>query len=226
MTALRAWVAAFATSAIEPGRLLDVGCGTKPYATLFPSWEFIGIDVPDSGRPVEGKEVDAWFDGLTIPYADESFDAILCTEVLEHAVEPDRLVGEMWRVLRPGARMLVTVPFMWGEHEVPFDFRRYSREGIRGLLERRGFEILDLQCSQRGIDAIEALVASEMRSSELRRPLRPGFGKRIADMAETALWRLTVALWRRRYSFDRIYIDNLVLAKRASRPPGSAKMSA
>ena len=226
MTALGAWVAKFAVSEGKAGRLLDVGCGTKPYASLFPSWEFVGIDLQVSGRPADGKRVDAWFDGLTIPYEDQSFDAVLCTEVLEHAADPDRLAAEMWRVLRPERRLLVTVPFIWGEHETPFDFRRYSGEGIRGLLERAGFEILDLERSQEGIDAIEALVASEMRSSELRRPLRPGFRKRVADAVETTLWRMTTALWRRRYSFDRIYIDNLVLAMRPARPEPSAKMDA
>ena len=226
MTALATWVAAFAASQSEAGRVLDVGCGTKPYLFLFPSWEFVGIDVESSGRPAEGKDVDAWFDGLTIPYASESCDAALCTEVLEHAVDPDRLAAEMWRVLRPDGRLLVTVPFMWGEHEMPFDFRRYGSEGIRRMLERAGFEVLDLQRSLQGIDAIQALVASEMRSSELRSPLRPGFRKRAADLFETALWRSTVALWRRRYSFDRIYVDNLVLARRAPRPAASAKMDA
>lgn len=213
MNEIEAWIAAFARER-KPGRLLDVGCGTKPYEALFPGWAFVGIDVAMSGRPSEQKSPDAWFDGRTIPYQDAEFDCVLCTEVLEHAEDPVGLTQEMFRVLRPGGEALVSVPFMWGIHEAPYDFRRYSPEGIRVLLEEAGFVVERRERSQPGIAAISALVASEIRAYEVAHPQRAGPRKRLLDYVETALWRSMKWVWAHRYAFDRLYVDNLVVASR------------
>src|SRR5205814_177285 len=92
---------------------------------------------------VELCELDAG-DGRVVPYTDASFDAVICTQVLEHSVDPDALLREMWRVLRPGGRLLITVPFMWGLHETPFDFRRYSSFGLPRAVEAAGFRVLQI----------------------------------------------------------------------------------
>lgn len=100
------------------GRVLDVGCGHKPYRDLFQCSEYIGLEV----ERAEKRSADVFYDGHVIPYADASFDNVITNQVLEHVFEPDEFLSEIHRVLKPGGGILVTVPFVWDEHEQPFDY--------------------------------------------------------------------------------------------------------
>ncbi len=123
------------------GVLLDVGCGTKPYQELFSVENYIGLDI-DSDSSRMRAIADYFYDGTTFPFSDEIFDSILCNQVLEHVFNPDCFLTEIYRVMKPGAKMLLTVPFVWDEHEQPYDYARYSSFGLKSLLERNGFKIL------------------------------------------------------------------------------------
>jgi SAM-dependent methyltransferase len=123
------------------GRLLDVGCGTKPYRALFDVSEYVGLDI-DSETTRRRAIADVLYDGTRFPFDDGRFDAVLCNQVLEHVFNPDTFVDEFRRVLAPGGRLLLTVPFIWDEHEQPWDYARYSSFGLRSLLERHGFKVL------------------------------------------------------------------------------------
>jgi SAM-dependent methyltransferase len=130
-----------AASPLIGGSLLDVGCGTKPYRDLFHVHSYIGLEL-DS--PVSRKRgvADAYYDGTTFPFPEGKFDSVLCNQVLEHVFTPDAFLSEIYRVLKPGGRVLLTVPFIWDEHEQPFDYARYSSFGLRALLERNGFRVI------------------------------------------------------------------------------------
>lgn len=123
------------------GRLLDVGCGTKPYEKLFSVTNYIGLDI-DSETTRKRGIADILYDGNRIPFVDGDFDSILCNQVLEHVFNPDDFLGEISRVLKPGGKLLLTVPFVWDEHEQPYDFARYSSFGLQALLEKQGFKVL------------------------------------------------------------------------------------
>lgn len=123
------------------GRLLDFGCGRKPYKNLFTVTEYIGIDMETTGHQHEYSEIDVYYDGKTIPFPDESFDAVFCSEVFEHVFNLDEILPEIKRVLKKGGDMLVTVPFCWNEHEAPYDFGRYTSFGVKHVMEKHGFEI-------------------------------------------------------------------------------------
>ncbi|MEA2356244.1 MAG: hypothetical protein QOD61_2373 [Solirubrobacteraceae bacterium] len=119
------------------GSVLDVGCGYKPYRAWVPgATRYFGIDV------VPGPEVDAVIEpGEPWPVADGEFDVVVCTQVLEHVGDLELTVDELVRAVRPGGEALITVPFIFGEHNSPHDYRRFSRHGVRRLLEDR-FEII------------------------------------------------------------------------------------
>lgn len=126
------------------GRLLDFGCGRKPYENLFSVNEYVGLDMEATGHDHKNSKVDVFYDGRNIPLSDSSFDALFCSEVLEHVFDPEIVLQEINRVLRQGATMLLTVPFCWNEHEIPYDYARYSTFGITHLLEKNGFKVLDV----------------------------------------------------------------------------------
>jgi SAM-dependent methyltransferase len=125
------------------GRILDVGCGSKPYRSLFVSAkEYIGLEI-DTPHNREAKRADFFYDGEIFPFESVAFDGVICNQVLEHVFNPDVFLQEIHRVLKPGGNLLLTVPFVWDEHEQPWDYARYSSFGLRSLVERNGFFVIE-----------------------------------------------------------------------------------
>ncbi len=124
------------------GCLLDVGCGRKPYRNLFRVDEYVGLEI-DTPENRSNKQADFFYDGKAFPFMSNEFDGVFCSQVLEHVFAPDQFLGEINRVLKDDGLLLLTVPFVWDEHEQPWDFARYSSFGLKSLLERNGFEVLE-----------------------------------------------------------------------------------
>lgn len=123
----------FGASLPEGARVLDAGSATAPYKHHFAQCKFQTADI--SG-------VVTFKCSLTsIPVPDNAFDAILCTQVLEHVVEPDKVLAELFRVLKPGGRILLTTPFFYEEHLIPYDYYRFTSFGLTMLMERAGFKV-------------------------------------------------------------------------------------
>lgn len=124
------------------GRLLDFGCGSKPYRPLFGVNEYIGLDFENPGHPHVNEQIDVFYDGKRIPFGDASFDSVFTSEVFEHVFNLPEVLDEINRVLKPGGLILATCPFAICEHEVPNDFARYSSYGLRYLLKEHGLEMI------------------------------------------------------------------------------------
>ena len=123
------------------GRVLDLGCGRSPYREAFngrADW-WVGVDRPAPGAPQ--SRADLYADALELPLADETFDTLLCTQVLEHVREPLELLREARRVLKPGGWLLLTAPQYNALHEEPRDFFRFTRYGLEHLARKAGFEV-------------------------------------------------------------------------------------
>ena len=140
------------------GRLLDFGCGAKPYRELFATNEYVGVDIEVSGHNHEGESIDVYYDGRTLPFESESFDSVFSSEVFEHVFNIDEILGELWRVLKPEGTGLFTVPFIWDEHEVPYDYGRYSSYGLTSLLRRHGFAVVELEKTTNYVETIVQMV--------------------------------------------------------------------
>ncbi len=134
----------FAISVGAKKRILDIGCGIKPYQTLFRNCEYVGIDIQGGGHADVAKFVDRYYDGDTIPYGDAEFDVIICTQVLEHATNPERVIQESYRVLKPGGTVIYTLPMVYPEHEIPYDFRRFTRYGLEKYFNLAKFHALTI----------------------------------------------------------------------------------
>jgi len=120
------------------GAILDAGCGTKPYRNQATRANlYVGIDAsPGARADVRTPANGTW------PFADNSFDAVLCTQVLEY-VDLSQTVGEICRVLKPGGTTVVTAPFLH-PHEPGHDCRRFTTTGLRELFQEK-FEILQVR---------------------------------------------------------------------------------
>jgi len=135
----------FAAQDFSGRNILDVGCGAKPYQQLFSAAaKYIGIDIAGGGHFDQAKEVDQFYDGQNIPFPDNSFEVVICTQVLEHAASPEKLITEISRVLKPAGQLCLTMPLVWSEHEIPYDFRRFTRYEHQRLLAAQGLSIESL----------------------------------------------------------------------------------
>jgi SAM-dependent methyltransferase len=163
------------------GAVLDVGCGEMPFRDLLPSdTRYTGLDVPraDEFGMAADREIVA-FDGLHIPFPDSHFDNIICTEVLEHAEDPDGLIAEMHRVLRPGGTLVATIPYSARVHYAPYDFNRFTRYGLLRLFSKFGAP----DVVERGDDL--AAVANKLIVVCMR----------LARPSWTLLWRLPILIF-------------------------------
>lgn len=122
------------------GKILDIGCGTKPYKNYLCGYsEYIGMDNNKDVKP------DVAGDIKELPFSDGYFDGVLCTEILEHLSLPEIGVKQINRVLKTGGYLYLTVPQEWCLHYEPDDYFRFTKYGIRYLLENNGFEILAIE---------------------------------------------------------------------------------
>jgi SAM-dependent methyltransferase len=129
-----------ALAASAPGRLLDLGCGERPYADDVPAGvRAIAVDVPGQSARVDVAAV-----ASALPFGETTFETVLCTQVLEHVPDPERLVAEAARVLRPGGRLVLSAPQAWFLHEAPHDYFRFTRFGLAALCRRAGLEPIEI----------------------------------------------------------------------------------
>jgi SAM-dependent methyltransferase len=131
--------AAFAAALPAGARVLDAGAGEGRYAKFFGRQRYCGVDLAVGDAAWDYNRLDAVADLLDLPFPSGAFDACLSLVTLEHVREPARALSEMGRVLKPGGRLLLAVPQDWEVHQAPHDFFRYTRYGVRHLLEQAGF---------------------------------------------------------------------------------------
>jgi SAM-dependent methyltransferase len=122
-------------SRLPPGsRVLDAGAGEAAYADLFSHCRYVASDLAVGDRSWNYRNLDAVNRLEKLPFRGGTFDAVVCTQVLEHVEWPRECVAELHRVLKPGGALYVTVPMAQAEHQAPFDFFRYTSYGLRSIL--------------------------------------------------------------------------------------------
>jgi SAM-dependent methyltransferase len=123
------------------GIVLDVGCGAQPYRSLVsPEATYQGIDHADVRQHFGYSVPDTiYYEGDRWPLSDGSADVVLSTETLEHVPDPSVYLAQAFRCLRPGGRLILTVPFAARWHFIPHDYWRFTPSGLRRLLSAAGF---------------------------------------------------------------------------------------
>lgn len=197
------------------GEVLDVGCGRKPYRHLTRATCYTGVDI-DTPATRALAAADVYYDGRHLPFPDASFDAVLCSQVLEHVFTPAEFLREIHRVLRPGGVLLLATPFVWDEHEQPQDFGRYSSFGLKDLMQQTGFgpEATRKTCAD--FRAVVQLASGYLYKVTRSNSTVLNVLVQLAVIAPVNLFGGLLA-WLLPKNFD-LYLDNIVLARK---PVGS-----
>lgn len=128
----------------EGERILDAGCGEAPYRKFFSHAIYESADFCEVDKQ--------YFNDLTyvctldeIPVRDARFDTVIMTQVLEHVPNPQSVLVELSRILKPNGRLWITAPLMYPEHEIPYDYFRYTQFAMKYLCEEASFEIEEIE---------------------------------------------------------------------------------
>jgi len=121
----------------QSSRILDVGCGNGPYWSLNTQLNLEGLDIVNTPKTNYVISENGLF-----PIEDSQYDFLLCTQVLEHVVEPTITLNEILRVLRPGGVCFMNMPFLYPFHGMPDDRRRYTTTQLKEICKE--FEIFEV----------------------------------------------------------------------------------
>lgn len=130
------------------GKLLDVGCGKMLYKAIFLPrvTKYVGID-KNGSADIKG-------DFLSLKITENSYDTVLCTQVLEHTYDPNGFLKKIHRILKKKGILILTVPFVASLHEVPDDYYRYTEFALKYMLKEANFKIIYIHGQGNWISAI------------------------------------------------------------------------
>lgn len=169
MKPLRSWAALLRRTPLHPqwllgprrppaglaavrGAVLDIGSADRwiwPHLPL--GVDYVALDYPATGRDLYGTRPDIFADAALLPFRDAAFDAVICLEVLEHVAQPDRVLAEIARVLKPGGKVWFSMPFLYPIHDAPYDYQRLTEHGWRRDISRCGLDLLGLRKSMHSV---------------------------------------------------------------------------
>lgn len=155
------------------GRLLDLGCGNAPLYGFYQKYvqEVVCIDWDSSVHDI--KYIDFACDlNKPIPIETGSFDVVICSDVLEHILSPKELLVEIQRVLKPNGKLLLNFPFMYGLHELPHDYFRYSEYFIEKVAAELGMKVLHIVKSGNLIDVWEDATLRLLQRIRFSKPMQ------------------------------------------------------
>jgi SAM-dependent methyltransferase len=196
------------------GRLLDLGCGGVPLYGAYRSLVSEITCVDWAGSTGGAQHLDVEHDlNQPLPLDSSRYDTVILSDVLEHIRKPEALLAEVGRVLAPGGKLLLNVPFFYWLHEQPHDYFRYTEHALRSFVEHAGLELLLLEGLGGAPEVLADVVGKHLSEA-------PGVGKPLSRALQRSVWslaRLPVlarALAPSRQRFPMAYF--LVAEKRAS----------
>lgn len=201
------------------GKLLDFGCGEKPYQSLFTQVSsYTGLDYNGEGHDHQHEAVDVYYDGVTIPFENESFDSVFTSEVFEHVFGLQQILPEINRVMKTGGQILITCPFAWEEHEIPIDYARYTQFALKDMLAKNGFKLTMVDKNGHFMSALHQLFVLYIHDHWMHQvPLlsKSSFFKKIVRQIGIPILNIGFSLgeffWPKS---DRFYLNTIVIAEK------------
>jgi SAM-dependent methyltransferase len=160
------------------GVLYDLGAGESPYRDFFlqHAERYVAVEW---GGSLHDTRPDVTADlNRTLPVADGAADTVVSLSVLEHLHAPQVMLGEAFRILKPGGAIILEVPWQWWIHEAPHDHFRYSPYGLRHLLEQAGFVDIEVE-AQAGFFTMLVLKLNYFSLRMIRGPAASRMGARL-----------------------------------------------
>lgn len=125
--------------------VIDAGAGEVRHARYFSHARYFGIDLAIGDASWNYSQLAALADLQHLPVRHASVDAVLNIVTLEHVPDPAAVIQELARILKPGGKLLLVAPLEWEEHQIPHDYFRYTRYGLRHLIESSGLHLTRLE---------------------------------------------------------------------------------
>lgn len=142
---MRKFAGRVSTMVPAKAKILDAGAGECAYKSYFPHSSYVSQDLCIGDKDWDFSQIDIKSDIYDIPVEKNSFDFILCMEVLEHLRHPDRAFQEFSRILKPEGKLFLVCPLTWGEHQKPHDYFRYTQFALKLLASEKEFEITEIK---------------------------------------------------------------------------------
>lgn len=121
--------------------VLDAGAGECQFKIFFEKHRYTAVDAAYGDETWDYSNIDIISSLDSMPFENNTFDAVICTQVLEHVNEPQQVLNELYRVLKHGGALYLSAPQGWGVHQAPHDYFRFTNYGLQYLLEKSGFNI-------------------------------------------------------------------------------------
>ncbi len=163
------------------GRLLDLGCGRAPLRSLYQDRadQIVFADIESRDATLAPFVLaDAAAD---LPFADDAFDVVVLSDVLEHLSSPRDTIADIARILRPGGTLIGNTPYLYWIHEEPYDFWRPSRFALQHELQRAGFCDIEVTAIGGSIEVVTDLVAKHLGAVPLIGPRLGGVLGRLGS---------------------------------------------
>lgn len=129
-------------------RLVDIGCGRMPYRKeLEPLVDsYVGVDHPQVSKLYNSSvKPEVLADAKKLPFPANSFDTALLIQVLEHVDAPDKVIREAARVLKPNGTLVISLPFFYPLHDMPYDWGRYTSTALKSFVEQAGLRVVKIK---------------------------------------------------------------------------------
>lgn len=197
------------------GNLLDFGCGAKPYKSLFNHvLSYTGVDLENEGHSHKNESIDFFYDGRSLPFDNNTYDSIFCSEVFEHIFNLNEILPELNRVLKHGGKILITCPFVWPEHEKPYDYARYTIYALHSELKKNNFNVVITDKSGDFFTAVFQLQVAYLNDvllPKLTIPLLVNFAKKTIIPIVNIIGILLDKIMPRNKD---LYLNNVILAQK------------
>ena len=146
------------------GRLLDLGCGNVPYYEMYKDYVDDNICIDWESTYHKNQFLDYAFDlNKPLPIENEQFDSIILSDVLEHIRYPEVLLKEMYRLLKPGGKAIINVPFYYWLHEHPYDYFRYTRYALESMVKEANLKIVILESTGGTPEILADIIAKNVQ---------------------------------------------------------------